>query len=298
MISKSFCEKFLKNLAREAKPAREKFRGQRAQQNGRVHMAWAWTPHSGRTHFARPPPRVMGTQKALTKTWPRMIVVAHKFTRIWASTRTLYCASITVHKMRPTPHANWASRRTHTAHILRPHLSMYAHNLMHDMVAQTTAGLTRFRQPWTTTNFCGRSCSILGIHKIGSQHALLGTQSRQSLGIHTSFVEVHELLWVAMRYYGRPQDFLSVHAIVLAVHEKLWALTLDTWASSVYRSALPHVTGGLTRYLHGRSRDYVCVHDDDTWTTTRNIMRTHTFLRTPTMLRAHPSRLPGRPRKI
>lgn len=116
----------------------------------------------------------------------------------------------------------------------------------------------------------------MGTHKIGSQHALLGTQSRQSLGIHTSFVEVHELLWVAMRYYGRPQDFLGDHAIALAVHKKLWVLIRYTWTSNVYRSALPRVTCGLTRYLHGRTRDFVGVHDRMYWTATRDMMHIHT----------------------
>lgn len=81
-------------------------------------------------------------------------------------------------------------------------------------------------------------------------------------------VEAHELLWVAMRYYGRPQDFLSVH-------EKLWALIRDMWASSVYHSALPRVTCGLTHYLHGHTRDFMGVHGCTRWTTTRNIMRIH-----------------------
>lgn len=203
---------------------------------------------------------------------------------------------------RPLPSTNCAQLHTQTGHpdvpTLRPHLSTYAHNLTHDMVAQTTAGLTRFRQLWATTNFCGQSGTILGIHEIGSQRTLLDTQSRQSLGIHTIFVAVHELLWVAMRYYGRPRDFLDIHAIVLAVHEKLWALTRYIWASSVYRSALPRVTCVLPRYLHGHTRGFMGVHDGTHWTTTRNIMRIHTFQRTPTKLRAHPSHLPGRPRKI
>lgn len=126
----------------------------------------------------------------------------------------------------------------------------------------------------------------------------LGHPKPTIIGHPHVIVEVHELLWVAMRYYGRPRDFLSVHAIVLAVHEKLWTLTRDIWASSVYRSALPRVTGGLTRYLHGCARGFVGVHDGISWATIRSIMRIHTFQRAPTMLRAHPSRSPGRPRKI
>lgn len=88
-------------------------------------------------------------------------------------------------------------------------------------------------------------------------------------------VEAHELLWVAMRYYGRPQNFLSVHEIVLAVHEKSWTLIRDIWTSSVYRSALPRVTCGLTHYLHGHTRYFMGVHGCTRWTTTRNIMRIH-----------------------
>lgn len=63
---------------------------------------------------------------------------------------------------------------------------------------------------------------------------------------------------------------------MLAVHEKSWTLIRDIWASSVYRSALPRVTGGLTRYLHGHTRDLMGVHDSTPWATTRNIMRIHT----------------------
>lgn len=142
-----------------------------------------------------------------------------------------------------------ASRHTNSL----PHLSTLAHKVLG---IQTTDGLPRFRQ------YLGDHDFLWAVrHYSGHPHII---------------VEAHELLWVAMLYYGLPQDFLSVHAIVLAVHEKSWTLIRDIWASSVYRSALPHVTCGLTRYLHGHTRDLMGVHDGTTWATTRNIMRIHT----------------------
>lgn len=118
----------------------------------------------------------------------------------------------------------WASRHTHSL----PHLSTLAHKVLG---TQTMDGLPRFRQSLGDHDFLWAVR-----HYSGHPHII---------------VEAHELLWVAMLYYGLPQDFLSVHAIVLAVHEKLWTLIRNIWASRVYRSALPRVTGGLTRYLLG-----------------------------------------------
>ena len=187
-------------------------------------MAWAWTPHSGRTHFAHPPPRVMGTQKALTKTWPRTIVDAHKFTRIWASTRTLYCVSMTAHKMRPTPHANWASRRTHTASRLHPHLSTYAHNLTHDMGTQTTAGLTRFRQLWATTNFVGGQALFWASTKLGANAHSWAPKadnhwaSTRNRGSPRVIVGSHAILWATTRFPERPRNCVSRPREVMDAH--------------------------------------------------------------------------------
>ena len=160
----------MKNLAREAKPAREKFRGQRARQNGLVHVTWAWAPHSGRTHFAHPPPRVMGTHKTLTKMWPRKNVRTHKFTQIWSSIRTHIWTHVVAHKLRPDV-------PTHSHICPRSPIKFWTPKQRMD--SHVSGNL------WATTIFCGLSGTILGIHKIGSQRTLLDIQSRQSLGIHT-----------------------------------------------------------------------------------------------------------------
>lgn len=170
--------------------------------------------------------------------WPRKHVRTHKFTQIWSSIRTHIWTHVVAHKLSPNattrPHEFWASRHTHSL----PHLSTLAHKVLG---TQTTDGLPRFRQSLDDHDFLWAVR-----HYPGHPHII---------------VEAHELLWVAMRYYGRPQDFLSVHAIMLAVHEKLWTLIRDMWASNVYRFALPRITGGLTRYLHGHTRDLMGVHD-------------------------------------
>lgn len=162
----------------------------------------------------------------------------------------------------------WASRHTHSL----PHLSTLAHKVLG---TQTTDGLPRFRQSlgdhdflWAVRHYSGHPQNWEPTHTPGHPKPTI-------VGHPHIIVEAHELLWVAMRYYGRPQDFLSVHEIVLAVHEKSWTLIRDIWTSSVYRSALPRVTGGLTRYLHGHTRDFMGVHGCTRWTTTRNIMRIH-----------------------
>lgn len=187
LISKSFCEKFLKNLAREAKPAREKFRGHRARQNGCVHVTWAWTPHSGRTHFAHPSPRVVGTHKTLTKMWPRKHVHTHKFTQIWSSIRTHIWTHVDAHKLRPHvtthPHDFWASRHIHAL----PHLPTLTHKVLR---TQTTAGLPRFRQH-------------LGIHELfwAVRHNLGHPQLPTKLDCHTQSWAPNDCwLWSPMLY--------------------------------------------------------------------------------------------------
>ena len=114
LISKCFCGKFLKNLAHEAKPAREKFRGRWSRQNGRVHVTWAWAPHSGRTHFAHPYPRAVGIHKTLTKTWPHDVYVRPYFARIWVP--------ICAHKSRPCAHTKLVVHA-------RPYLPTSAHEI-------------------------------------------------------------------------------------------------------------------------------------------------------------------------
>lgn len=155
----------------------------------------------------------------------------------------------------------WASRHTHSL----PHLSTLAHKVLG---TQTTDGLPRFRQSlgdhdflWAVRHYSGHPQNWEPTHTLG--------HPKPTIVEHPHIiVEAHELLWVAMRYYGRPQDFLSVH-------EKSWTLIRDMWASSVYHSALPRVTCGIPRYLHGHTRDFMGVHGCTRWTTTRNIMRIH-----------------------
>lgn len=198
--------------------------------------------------------------------WPRKHVRTHKFTQIWSSIRTHIWTHVVAHKLRPhattRPHEFWASRHTHSL----PHLSTLAHKVLG---TQTTDGLPRFRQSLGDHDFLWAVRHYSGHPQNWEPTYTLGHPKPTIVGHPHIIVEAHELLWVAMRYYGRPQDFLSVH-------EKLWTLIRDIWASSVYRSALPRVTGGLTRYLHGHTRNFMGVHDGTPWTTTRNIMRIHT----------------------
>ena len=124
-------------------------------------MTWAWTPHSGRTHFAHPPPRVMGTHKTLTKMWPRKHVRTHKFTQIWSSIRTHIWTHVVSHKLRPhvttRPHDFGHPDISTHSHIcpLSPIKFWAPKQRMNSHVSGNI---------WATTNCYGRSSEILGIH--------------------------------------------------------------------------------------------------------------------------------------
>lgn len=238
----------MKNLAREAKPAREKFRGQRAQQNGRVHVAWAWVPHSGRTHFAHPPPRVMGTQKALTKTWPHTVVDAHKFTRIWASIGTLYRASTTVHKMCPPTHVNWASK-----HVQIVPTFVHVHPRSHARYGHPNNGWTHTFQAalddhellWAVRHYLGHPRNWEPTRTLGHPKPTIIGHPHIIHGCPRVIVDSHAILWTTTQLcypstriygcsyvmYGHPTCIVlrshvlhvDSHVICMGAHETLWA---------------------------------------------------------------------------
>ena len=208
-------------MAREAKPAREKFRGQRARQNGHGHVTWAWTPHSGRIHFAHPSPRVMGTHKTLTKMWPRKHVRTHKFTQIWASMRTHIWTHVVAHKLRPhvttRPHDFWASRHIHSL----PHLSTLAHKVLG---TQTTDGLPRFRQSLGDHDFVGCQALFWASTKLGANaHSWTSKADNRWASTHNHgstrvIVGSHAILWATTKFPERPRNCVSSPREVMDAH--------------------------------------------------------------------------------
>lgn len=63
--------KFLKNLAHEAKPTREKFRGQGGAKMGVFTLTWHGRLIVG-VPFAHPPPDDMSAHESLSKIWPHV----------------------------------------------------------------------------------------------------------------------------------------------------------------------------------------------------------------------------------
>lgn len=214
LISKHFYEKFLKNLVREAKPAREKFRGQRARQNGLVHVTWAWTPHSGHTHFAHPPPRVMCTHKTLTKMWPRKHVRTHKFTQIWSSIRTHIWTHVVAHKLRPhvttRPHDfGHPDILTHSHICPRSPIKFWAPKQRMD--SHVSGNL------WATTIFVGCQALFWASTKLGANahswtskadNSWASTHNRGSTRV---IVGSHAVLWATTRFPERPREVMDAH---------------------------------------------------------------------------------------
>lgn len=67
-----FLRKIFEKLSAQGEAGARKVSWARRRKNGRVHMTWAWTPHSGRTHFAHPPPDDMSAHESLSKMWPHV----------------------------------------------------------------------------------------------------------------------------------------------------------------------------------------------------------------------------------
>lgn len=123
-----FLRKIFEKLSAQGEAGARKVSWARRRKNGRVHMTWAWTPHSGRTHFAHPPPDDMS---------------AHNFTQQWAPIlhylhaqiyRTHGCAFVPTY-----PHKIWAPLHTQTC----PH---FIHAIPQISDTQTCRWTHTFRQ--------------------------------------------------------------------------------------------------------------------------------------------------------
>lgn len=243
----------MKNLAHEAKPAREKFRGRGGVRNGRIHSSG-----HGRVdvdaHFVCPCPHDLGVQ--------------HE------------CA-LGVH-----PERTWTSSRLHDngrPHVcnmgdqdsgsLGAHISVHAHPYMP----------TKFGHPYTATHIhvstnCWAPKRKVDSHVSGNvgQPRSFGCPSHY-MGNHgkSLALDIHtrpRSLWTAMQSSGCPRSFVRSHAIVwtssdndswtstryvwipmtfcgyprksLGVHEILWASTYDMWTAKPRLFGRPHIYHG------------------------------------------------------
>lgn len=67
-----FLKKIFEKLSARGEAGARKVSWARRRKNGRVHMTWAWAPHSGRAHFAHPHPDDMSAHESLSKIWPHV----------------------------------------------------------------------------------------------------------------------------------------------------------------------------------------------------------------------------------
>lgn len=128
----------------------------------------------------------------------------------------------------PRPSTKCVQLHTQTGHpdvpTLCPHLSTYAHNLTHDMGTQTTAGLTRFRQLWATTNFVGGQALFWASTKLGANaHSWTSKAdnhwaSTRNRGSPRVIVGSHAILWATTRFPERPRNCVSRPREVMDAH--------------------------------------------------------------------------------
>lgn len=243
----------MKNLAHEAKPAREKFRGRGGVRNGRIHSSGHGRENVG-AHFVCPCLHDLGVQ--------------HE------------CA-LGVH-----PERTWTSSRLHDngrPHVcnmgdqdsgsLGAHISVHAHPYMP----------TKFGHPYTATHIhvstnCWAPKRKVDSHVSGNvgQPRSFGCPSHY-MGNHgkSLALDIHtrpRSLWTAMQSSGCPRSFVRSHAIVwtssdndswtstryvwipmtfcgyprksLGVHEILWASTYDMWTAKPRLFGRPHIYHG------------------------------------------------------
>lgn len=171
----------------------------------------------------------------------------------------------------------WASRHIHTL----PHLSTLAHKVLG---TQTMDGLPRFRQSlgdhdflWAVRHYSGHPQNWEPTHTLGHPKPTI-------FGHPHIIVEAHELLWVAMRYYGRPREVMDAHICYMGIQRvSFCAPTCYRWAHTLF--AWAH-----TRF-HGRTWLYSLDNH------TQHYAHPPALYRTSTILCGYQSRLPGRPRK-
>ena len=176
LISKTFCEKFLKNLAREAKPARESFVGR-----GRVKMGMATWPGHGRLivgapilrghlHVSWAPTNCSRKRGHTSMCTP---IISRKFGRPFAPTF-----------MRTWKHTNYAHTYPRTNTILGiqiyPHAPTFVHALPRSFGRPnsdwTPTFQATFGRPRIVLDGHPKFWSSIIVHEIGLPYTLLGAQ--------------------------------------------------------------------------------------------------------------------------
>lgn len=121
-------------------------------------MTWAWAPHSGRTHFTHPPPRVVGAHETRTKACPRNACGGTKIASHWMPMHMSYWARRYVHKLRPCDHTKLAAHSYPCHAHVCPRLSTNFECPNMRMESHVSGNLR------VSTDCCGQSDIILGNH--------------------------------------------------------------------------------------------------------------------------------------